>query len=207
MPEPLTSPAQAPLQDKSYLEVDKSSKVPDVKLQVKDPYDELLSMILDGSTGLDFPRLSPVDSPAAKPTGESQSRFKPKAEGSQPDVKPAAVTPARCTAKRSAGDRLAVQFHRPVAMDPIAWGAQSKTVNEPQRPPSMKGRGYTELFIEEDDDAREDRGEDVDGLNGGLGPQVCQHGVSCTAPGSQMEGNAINLRKKTPTPAFSLTQR
>ncbi|XP_077965397.1 sorbin and SH3 domain-containing protein 2 isoform X7 [Gasterosteus aculeatus] len=168
MPEPLTSPAQAPLQDKSYLEVDKSSKVPDVKLQVKDPYDELLSMILDGSTGLDFPRLSPVDSPAAKPTGESQSRFKPKAEGSQPDVKPAAVTPA----SDSAGDRLAVQFHRPVAMDPIAWGAQSKTVNEPQRPPSMTGRGYTELFIEEDDDAREDRGEDVDGLNGGLGPQA-----------------------------------
>uniref|UniRef100_A0AAQ4QDC4 Sorbin and SH3 domain containing 2a n=1 Tax=Gasterosteus aculeatus aculeatus TaxID=481459 RepID=A0AAQ4QDC4_GASAC len=168
MPEPLTSPARAPLQDKSYLEVDKSSKVPDVKLQVKDPYDELLSMILDGSTGLDFPRLSPVDSPAAKPTGESQSRFKPKAEGSQPDVKPAAVTPA----SDSAGDRLAVQFHRPVAMDPIAWGAQSKTVNEPQRPPSMKGRGYTELFIEEDDDAREDRGEDVDGLNGGLGPQA-----------------------------------
>uniref|UniRef100_A0AAQ4RI74 Sorbin and SH3 domain containing 2a n=1 Tax=Gasterosteus aculeatus aculeatus TaxID=481459 RepID=A0AAQ4RI74_GASAC len=33
MPEPLTSPARAPLQDKSYLEVDKSSKVPDVKLQ------------------------------------------------------------------------------------------------------------------------------------------------------------------------------
>ncbi|XP_062420349.1 sorbin and SH3 domain-containing protein 2 [Pungitius pungitius] len=150
MPEPLTSPTPAPLQDKSYPEVDKSSKVPDVKQQVKDPYDELLSMILDGSTSSDFPRLSP----AARPTGEPQSRFKLKAEGS--------------------GVGLEVQFHRPVTVDTITRGGQagSERPVEPQRPPSVKGRGYTELFIEEDDDAREDMGQEVKGLNGGLGPQA-----------------------------------
>ncbi|KAM8880199.1 sorbin and SH3 domain-containing protein 2 isoform 2-T2 [Spinachia spinachia] len=161
MPEPLTSPTPAPLQDKSYLEVDKSSKAPDVMLQVKDPYDELLSLILDASTSSDFPRLSPVDLPAAEPPGEPQSRFQLKAEASrQPDVKPAAVT---------AGVRLEGQFPRPVTVDTVTWGGQPV---EPRRPPSVKGRGFTELFIEEDDDAREDEGEDVKGVNGGPGPQA-----------------------------------
>lgn len=184
MPEPIKSPTQVPLRHKTNVEVNKSSKIPDVKLQVSDPYDELLSMILDGSTSkdsADFSRLPPVYSPPAVPTNESQSRFRVKAEEShQPAVKPQAVTPSG----DSAGSvRLEVEFHKPVTMEPlsIGWGGQSQTLNEPvesQRPPSVKGRGYTELFIEEEDDTSEDEDEEIKGFNERLSPQV-EHGVSC----------------------------
>ncbi|XP_039671960.1 sorbin and SH3 domain-containing protein 1 isoform X7 [Perca fluviatilis] len=179
VPEPIKSPKQVPPRHKSNVEVHKSSIIPDVELQVKDPYDELLSMVLDGSTSKDdayFSRLSLVDSPPATLTDESQSRFTLKVEEShQPAVKPAAVTPA----SDSAGSvRLEVQFHKPMTMEPlpITWGGRSKTLNEqpvePQRPPSVTGRGYTELFIEEEDEAREDREEDIKGLNERLSPQA-----------------------------------
>lgn len=166
------------------MQENKNSKIPDVKLQVKDPYDELLSMILDDCTSTDvadFSRFSPVASPPATSTNASQSRFTLKAEESnQPAVNPPAITPA-CD---SAGTvRLEVQFHKPVTMEPlfITWGEQSKTLNEPvecQTPPSVKGRGYTELFIEEEDETREDKQEAIKSLNERLGPQV-EHGVSC----------------------------
>ncbi|XP_028446819.1 mucin-2-like isoform X2 [Perca flavescens] len=179
VPEPIKSPTQVPPRHKSNVEVHKSSIIPDIELQVKDPYDELLSMVLDGSTSKDdayFSRLSLVDSPPATLTDESQSRFTLKVEEShQPAVKPAAVTPA----SDSAGSvRLEVQFHKPMTMEPlpITWGGHSKTLNEqpvePQRPPSVTGRGYTELFIEEEDEAREDREEDIKGLNERLSPQA-----------------------------------
>ncbi|XP_035856859.1 uncharacterized protein sorbs2a isoform X14 [Sander lucioperca] len=179
VPEPIKSPTQVPPRHKSNVEVHKSSIIPEVELQVKDPYDELLSMVLDGSTSKDdayFSRLSLVDSPPATLTDESQNRFTLKVEGShQPAVKPAAVTPA----SDSAGSvRLEGQFHKPMTMEPlpITWGGHSKTLNEqpvePQRPPSVTGRGYTELFIEEEDEAREDREEDIKGLNERLSPQA-----------------------------------
>ncbi|XP_068444950.1 sorbin and SH3 domain-containing protein 2 [Clinocottus analis] len=174
MREPIKSPTQVPLQDRSHVEVSKSSTMPDVELRVKDPYDELLSMILDGSTGTDFSRLSPVESPAAILPRQSHSRFKLKAEESHERAgKPPSVTPTG----DSSGVRLEAQFHKPVTVEPLAisWGGQPNTLNEqpaePQRAPSVKGRGYTELFIEEDGEAREHKGEDIEGVNEGLSPQ------------------------------------
>ncbi|XP_056228929.1 sorbin and SH3 domain-containing protein 2 isoform X4 [Seriola aureovittata] len=179
-PEPIKPVTQTPQWHKSTAPVNKSGKSPDIELRVKDPYDELLSMILDGSTSknnVDFSRLSPIDSPPATPTSESQSRFKLKDEESrQPAGKPQAVTPA----SESAGSvRLEVLFHKPVMMEPlsVSWGEQPKTLNddEPvefQRPPSVKGKGYTELFIEEEDDALEEKEEDVRVFNERLSPQA-----------------------------------
>lgn len=140
-------------------------------------------MILDGSTStetVDFSRWSPVDSPPATLTHETQRSFKLKAEEShQTEGKTQAVAPA----SQSAGSvRLEAQFHKPMTMEPlpIAWGEQPEILNddEPEefeRPPSVRGKGFTELFIEEEDDALE---EDVRVLSDRLSPQV-EHGVSC----------------------------
>ncbi|XP_040003434.1 pollen-specific leucine-rich repeat extensin-like protein 1 isoform X2 [Xiphias gladius] len=179
-PEPINTPTQIALRHKSTTPVNKSSKTPDVKLQVKDPYDELLSMILNGSTNIDdadFSRLCPVDSSPVTLTNESQSRFKLKAEEShQPAGKPPAVTPA---SKPAGSIRLAVLFHKPVTMKPlsITWGRQPKTLNEDepvefQRPPPLKGKNYSELFIEEEDEALEEKEEDIRVLNESLSPQA-----------------------------------
>ncbi|XP_035515284.1 sorbin and SH3 domain-containing protein 1 isoform X8 [Morone saxatilis] len=203
VPEPVKSPT-VPLCNN--INVNKSKKIPDIELHVKDPYDELLSMILDGSTSADdadFSRLSPVDSPAATLTSKSQSRFKQKSEEScQPALKPTAVTPVsdlagklrlkaeefhqpavKPTAVTPVSDPsgsvwLEVQFHKPVTMEPlsISWGEQSETLNEQpfdsQRPQSVKGWGYTELFIEEEEETREDKEEDNKGVNERLSLQV-----------------------------------
>lgn len=162
------------------MQVTKSSKTPDIELHVKDPYDELLSMILDGSSSTDDDDVLPtVYSPPAVPMDKFQSRFKLKAEEShQPAVKLPAIQPA---SESAGGVQLEVQFHKPVSMEPLSimWGGPSKTLNEElveyQRPPSVKGKEFTELFIEEEDEAREDKEEDV--FNERLGPQV-EHGVS-----------------------------
>ncbi|XP_045904115.1 sorbin and SH3 domain-containing protein 1 isoform X8 [Micropterus dolomieu] len=175
--EPIKSLAQFPLQHKSNVQVHKSSKIPDVKLQVKDPYDELLSMILDsGTSSADFSRLSAVDSPPAMLVNEPRGRFELKAEEShQPAEKPPVVTLA---SDSTGGARLEVQFHNPVMIEPlsITWGGLSEALNEQtvesQRLPSMKGRECTELFIEEEDEAREDKEEDIKGFNERLSPQA-----------------------------------
>lgn len=167
--------------------VNKTIKTPDVKMQVKDPYDELLSMILDGSTSTDVvesTRLSLGDSPPSTLIKESESRwFKLKAEKShQPARKPPTVTPAT----ESAGSvRLDVQVHKPVTVEPLSiiWEGQSKTDDDEsvksQTPPSVKGKGYTELFIEEEGETLEDKEEDARVITERLSPQV-EHGVSCT---------------------------
>lgn len=182
--EPIKSATPPAQEHKSTVRVNKSRETPDTKLQVKDPYDELLCMFLDGSSSTDdgdVLRSSPVDSSAAKLTKTSQSRFFPlKAEEShQSDVKPPAVTPA----SNSTGSfQLAVQLHKPVTMEPlcVSWGEQSKNVNgqrfDSHRPPSVQAKEYTELFIEEDDEARSEKEQDVRVLNQMHSPQV-QHGV------------------------------
>lgn len=162
------------------------NKPPDVKLQVRDPYDEMLSVILDGSSGKDHAESttsSLVDSSPVTLKSESESRFKLNAEKfHQPSGKPPTVTPS-C---ESAGSvLLEVQFHKPVTMEPLSviWGGQSKLLSgddpvKSQRPPSVKERGYTELFIEEEDETLEDKEEDVRVMTRGFSPQV-EHGVSC----------------------------
>lgn len=169
--------------------MNKRGKTPDVELRVRDPYDELLSMILDGSSGTDdgdILRLPPVDSPPAKPTTESQSRWlqlKAK-ESHQPAVAPASDS--------TGSARLEVQFHKPVTMEmrSVLLEEQSKTVKEQlfecQTPPSVKLKGYTELFIEEEDEDIKDTEEDVRVLNERLSPQV-EHGVMIQGSGRDIE--------------------
>lgn len=173
--EPLKSSTQVPLWHKSTFSVDKTSKTPDVVQNVKDPYDQLLLMFLDAPISAEDGeplRLSPAERTLTTPNNEPQSKFKLKAESSQPAAKPPAVAPL---SKSTSHIRLEV--HKPVTMEPlsICWDGQSKTLSkqpvETQRPPSVKGKGY-ELFIEEEDDEREDKEEDVRLFNGRLTPQV-----------------------------------
>lgn len=184
--EPQKSSTQIPYRHKSALPVNKGSKTPDVNLHVKDPYDELLSIVLDGSTRRDVvesTRLSQRDSPSATLTNESKSRwFKSKAEkNNQPAENATAASPA----SKSAGSVwLDVQLRKPVTMEPLSiiWEGQ-KTLNddepvESQIPPSVQEKGYMELFIEEEDEALEDKEADVRVINERLRPQV-EHGVSC----------------------------
>lgn len=170
----IKSPSQLPQQHTSTVQVNKSSKTPDIELRVKDPYDELLSMILDGSGSTDDGDVLPsVESPPAQLTAESQSRrLQLKArESHEPAVAPESDS--------MGGVRLEMQFRKPVTMEPLSavlLGEQSKTQKEQ---PSVKLKGYTELFIEEEDEAREDTEEDVRVLNERLSPPQVEHGVSC----------------------------
>ncbi|KAL3996680.1 inositol-hexakisphosphate 5-kinase [Sarotherodon galilaeus] len=178
--EPIKSATPPAQEHKSTVRVNKSRETPDTELQVKDPYDELLCMFLDGSSSTDdgdVLRSSPVDSSAAKLTKKSQSRlFRLKAEEShQPDVKAPVVAPA----SNSTGSvQLAVQLHKPVTVEPLCvlWGEQSKTVNgqrfDSHRPPSVQAKEYTELFIEEDDEARSEKEQDVRVLSQMHSPQA-----------------------------------
>uniref|UniRef100_A0A3Q3EAC1 Osteoclast-stimulating factor 1 n=1 Tax=Labrus bergylta TaxID=56723 RepID=A0A3Q3EAC1_9LABR len=182
VPEPFKSTTQAPPRSSLKLQENQSSKILDSNLHVKDPYDDLLLMILDDFTSTDNTdnsRLSAVVSPSSSLNSKSQSKFKLKTE--EPD-QPAVKPPADTTATDSAGSiRLEAQFPKPVTMESLSLSLehQLKTLNErageSQRPSSGKGRGFTELFIEEDDETREDKEEDI---NERLSPQV-EHGVSC----------------------------
>ncbi|XP_035813845.2 sorbin and SH3 domain-containing protein 2 isoform X5 [Amphiprion ocellaris] len=177
-PEPqIKSPTQLPQQHKSTVQVNKSSKTPDIELRVRDPYDELLSMILDGSSSTDDGDVLPsVESPPAKLITESQSRrLQLKARKShQP-----AVVPANDS---MGGVQLQVQFRKPVTTEPLSavlLGEQSKIQKEQ---PSVKLKGYTELFIEEEDEAREDTEEDVRVLNERLSPPQAEVSPSTLTP-------------------------
>lgn len=152
------------------MQIHKSRKTPDIELHVKDPYDDLLSMILDGSSSTDDEdalRLSPICSPPPPLTNTLQGRFKLKEESPQPALNRPAIQPA----SESTGSAW---LETPYQV------AKSKTLNEQpvesRGPPSVKGRGYTELFIEEEDEASEDEEKDVRVFNGRLSPQV-EHGV------------------------------
>ncbi|XP_026215549.1 sorbin and SH3 domain-containing protein 1 isoform X3 [Anabas testudineus] len=203
-PEPQKSSTQIPHHHKSTVQVSKGSKAPDVQLQLEDPYDELLSMVLDGSPSthvVESTRLSLKDSSTSTLTTESKSRWcKLNTEQSH--------QPAATPASESAGSVwLDVQFHKPVTMEPlfITWGGQSKAVNdvepiESERPPLVKEMGYTELFIEEDDDALEGKEEDVRVINERLSPQA---GVSLS-PVTQLSHAGLSSPSMPPPPPTSL---
>ncbi|KAM9769106.1 sorbin and SH3 domain-containing protein 1 isoform 13-T17 [Menidia menidia] len=170
-PEILTQLPQPP---ESIPCLSQSRKSPDIELYVRDPYDDLLSMILDGSSRTDDAlvlRGPSLDSPGAKPIDETQSRL---FQTHQPAAKPPAVPAA---GDSTGSTRLAVQVHKPVTMKPlpILWGEQSLSVNEQPvtapKPPTVEGKGYTELFIEEEDEAVPDK-EDVRVLDERLSPQA-----------------------------------
>lgn len=135
-------------------------------------------MILDGSRSTeddDALRLSPEYSQSETLTSESQSRLKVKM-GEPEEKQHPAVQPTR----ESAG-RLEMQVLKPVFKEPLSvmWGEESETETfKSQSPRSVRGKGHTELFIEEEEDVREDdKKKDVSVLSERLSPQV-EHGVS-----------------------------
>ncbi|XP_034043663.1 uncharacterized protein sorbs2a [Thalassophryne amazonica] len=164
---PKISPTKIAQQDK-FPPQNKTNKPDDVKVQIKDPYDQLLSMILNVSESTEngeILRSSPVDCPPS-------SRVKLKAEESH---SPAIKTPGRDSASRPPSSiRLEVQLHKPVTMEPmsISWEGLPKILNKPanlQTPASGTTNGHPELFIEEEEDAKEDKDEV---LNQRLSPQA-----------------------------------
>ncbi|XP_068176686.1 sorbin and SH3 domain-containing protein 2-like isoform X4 [Antennarius striatus] len=174
-PEPTNPPTPLPLQHKLNVQINKSNTFSDVELHVKDPYDELLSMIQE-------------ESPTTSLNSESRNTFRPKAtESFDPAVKSTGVASA---CEPAGGVQLAVQFHKPVTMEPlsITWGEQTKTqeVNSPSSA-ALKGGGFTELFIEEEEEEEEpaasgDKEGDVRGFNKRLGPQAHVSSPSVTQP-------------------------
>ncbi|XP_061575103.1 sorbin and SH3 domain-containing protein 2 isoform X2 [Cololabis saira] len=172
------SPAQLPKHHKITSYASESSKSPEIELHVKDPYDELLSMILDGSSCTDegdvFRRPS-VDFPHTEPVSESQSRwFEKKDEQSHQE---AVKLPAAPSESQAPG-RTRLEVHKPVTMMPLGhlWEEQLISLTEQpvdtQRPVSVTGKGFTELFIEEEDEAVMYREEDTRVFNERLSPQV-----------------------------------
>ncbi|XP_047222347.1 sorbin and SH3 domain-containing protein 2 isoform X6 [Girardinichthys multiradiatus] len=148
----------------------KSSRLPDIELHVKDPYDELLSVVLDKSSSADDANVTKGPSLCVKMNGESQSRwFQNKVQQSS--------QPAE-TSVPSSTVPLKVQFHKPLAIKPLSilTEEQPVSVNEQlvdtQRPPSVEGKTYTELFIEEEDEDMDDKEENVRMLNERLSPQA-----------------------------------
>ncbi|XP_067353569.1 sorbin and SH3 domain-containing protein 2-like isoform X5 [Channa argus] len=164
---------------KNSVPVNKSSITPHVTPQVKDFYHKMLPSIPDGFTSKDDAESagSPlVDSPPATLSNESNSIFKLKADKShQSAVKPRVITPA---SESAGGVQLQVQFHKPVTMAPLSviCGGQSKTLNDEavqsQRPQSVKEKGYTELFIEEEDETLQDKEETFRVIDKRLSPQA-----------------------------------
>lgn len=149
---------------------------------MEDPYDELLSMILDGPISAedgDALRLSPLELPPTTLKSDSQSRVRLEAEFHLPAVEPPTVAPAN---EWASSVHLEVEFHKPVTMEPlcITWEGQSKMVTkqpkESHRLTTVKGEGYPELFIQEEEEAREEEEESSRNLNERLTAQV-EHAV------------------------------
>ncbi|XP_068606769.1 sorbin and SH3 domain-containing protein 1-like [Brachionichthys hirsutus] len=150
VPESTAPPTQLPLCHRLNMQVNKFSNI---ELHVRDPDDELFPTSRD-------------ESPATFLNGESL----------EPAGKSAEVAP---DGNPAGGVQLAARFHKPVMMAPlsITWGENSKTqvVGSPS-PASVKGRGFTELFIEEDEEG------DISSLNKRRGPQAHVSPPTVTPP-------------------------
>ncbi|XP_061840100.1 uncharacterized protein [Nerophis lumbriciformis] len=121
------------------------SRFADVELRVEDPYDELLSMVLDVADRTDHRGASRLAPEYPTPLATSKGGVHVKADQ---------ATPAGQSAGRA-------RYHKPVTVQ--------VPYDECQRPPSGKGKALIELFIEEEDEARE---EEEDVFTGRLGAQV-----------------------------------
>lgn len=152
-PEPIKSPTAHWPQHSLNMQAN-NSRDSDCDLQVADPYDELLSMILKVCPGQDETVIAEIN----------QSSSHPKTEAS-----PSGTGTARASAGRvpSHGSARAEALPHTRTEPPQT---QSQRVFEFLRPPVVKRSSYNELFIEEE--------EDVLDCWERAPPQV-QHGVSC----------------------------
>lgn len=171
------SSTHCPEQHNSDTCENKSSTLPDIELYVKDPYDDLF-VVLGGPSRADddISKVLLLDSPPDK-LAESQSKWYQNKDQQhhQPAVKPTVDE-----VNESPGSiRLKVQFHKPLTVkpQPVLWGEQGLSKDaDAQSLPSVEGMGYTELFIEEEDEELKDKEKDTRVLNERLSPQV-EHGV------------------------------
>ncbi|XP_028329203.1 sorbin and SH3 domain-containing protein 1 isoform X10 [Gouania willdenowi] len=153
-------PTHSANQHKPNVQSHKSRKTFDTKLKVKDPYDDLLTMILEESSAVENDctlRSSIVDSPH-----DSQWRYSQIKSKETQRTKPSAASP-QCDSTGSL--LLDMEVHKAVKVEPLftLWGEPSTCLSEQtssaKKTPVTKAKGYTELFIEEDDDIEEDKEE------------------------------------------------
>ncbi|XP_017160615.1 sorbin and SH3 domain-containing protein 2 isoform X9 [Poecilia reticulata] len=193
-----TFPSHLPEQQPSA-PAHESSKLPDIELHVRDPYDELLSAAPDefSADDTDISKEPSVEFICAKLNGESKSRwFQNNIQQPSP---PAAAGDSPGTV------HLKPQFHEPLSMKPLSVfiEEQPASVNEelvdPHRPPSEQGHTYTELFIEEEDEDMTDKEENIRELNERISPQA---ETSSSSSSSQLP-HSDRLPFLTPSPPAS----
>ncbi|XP_015246305.1 PREDICTED: sorbin and SH3 domain-containing protein 2 isoform X4 [Cyprinodon variegatus] len=148
-----------------------NSKSPDIELHVRDPYDELSVVLDDSSSGDDAndSKKTAIDSLCVKLNREAQSRwFQDKVQHS----------PLAADIDSFSTAQLKVQVHKTLNMKPLSDLTQEQQVSvneqrvDSQRPPSVEGKIYTELFIKEEDEDMEDKEEKVRELNERLSQQA-----------------------------------
>lgn len=179
----MTPPTQLP-EHKAPAHAGERSKTPDIELRVKDPYDELLSIIPADSNPTDEAFRTSVNSPLTKLSWESPSKQGQQKEAShQAALKTQTVN---ATDKLTPNAPLEAPVYTPVTVKPSPYllreqqKTQNKDTGECQRPPPGAAEDCTELFIEEEDEAKMDKEEDTPVLNERLCFQV-EHGVSCVS--------------------------
>uniref|UniRef100_A0A3P9KWS9 Sorbin and SH3 domain containing 2a n=1 Tax=Oryzias latipes TaxID=8090 RepID=A0A3P9KWS9_ORYLA len=164
----VTPPTELP-QHKAPAHAGERSKTPDIELRVKDPYDELLSIIPADSNPTDEVFRTSVDSPLTKLSWESPSKQGQQKEAShQAALKTQTVN---ATDKLAPNAQLEAPVYTPVTVKPSPYllreqqKTQNKDTGECQRPPPGAAEDCTELFIEEEEEAKMDKEEDTPVLN------------------------------------------
>ncbi|CAL9699936.1 unnamed protein product [Knipowitschia caucasica] len=134
--------------------LDIKMEVCEMKLQVKDPYDDLLSMILRGSN------CSEDVGDLTSPNPQAQSGFtSPRSK----EVRPGS----------GLSGRICLELHSPVTVEPLSplWDRHADVSPVQSHSPSSPGeRVLTELFIEEEEEEEEE--EELRGFNQRLSPQA-----------------------------------
>ncbi|XP_078799876.1 sorbin and SH3 domain-containing protein 1-like isoform X29 [Oryzias latipes] len=164
----VTPPTQLP-EHKAPAHAGERSKTPDIELRVKDPYDELLSIIPADSNPTDEAFRTSVNSPLTKLSWESPSKQGQQKEAShQAALKTQTVN---ATDKLTPNAPLEAPVYTPVTVKPSPYllreqqKTQNKDTGECPRPPPGAAEDCTELFIEEEEEAKMDKEEDTPVLN------------------------------------------
>ncbi|XP_078807073.1 sorbin and SH3 domain-containing protein 1 isoform X16 [Oryzias latipes] len=164
----VTPPTQLP-EHKAPAHAGERSKTPDIELRVKDPYDELLSIIPADSNPTDEAFRTTVDSPLTKLSWESPSK-----QGQQKEAFHQAALKTQtvnATDKLTPNAPLEAPVYTPVTVKPSPYllreqqKTQNKDTGECPRPPPGAAEDCTELFIEEEEEAKMDKEEDTPVLN------------------------------------------
>lgn len=132
-------------------------------LPATDPYDELLSMVLQGCTGQDETVVAGTHPSLSNPKTETPT---------PPTARPSGTSLARASADNGhSREHVRAYPGFPAGTDP----PHTQTFH---RPPVEKRSSYTELFIEEEEESVREKEEDGLGCWERAPPQV-EHGVCC----------------------------